>query len=127
MTFADIGLVALGGGCGASGRYAIGLAQARLTPWPGWTGVLLANLLGCLIIGVVAGSGGRDPWVRAVFMTGLAGALTTFSSFALDLALMVVATAWGQLIWCVLLSLAGGTSLILAGRAIGVAWFGASA
>ncbi len=122
-----MGLIALGGGRGARVRYGIVLAPSRLSRWPGWTGVLAANLLGCLIIGVAVGSDSHGPWVAAMVITGLAGALTTFSSFALDLALMSVTRAWGQLIWCSLLSLAGGIPLVLLGRVIGIAWFGGAA
>jgi len=127
VSISDIGLIALGGGSGAAARYAIVVTQARLSRWPGWTGVLAANLLGCLIIGLAAGSGSESPWSTALMMTGFAGALTTFSSFALDLALMTVTRAWAQLAWCSMLSLAAGIPLVLLGRAIGATWFGAAA
>ncbi len=88
-------LVALGGALGALSRYGLAvLGQA----W-GWSGLpwatLLANTLGCFIMGLVAVpvtaallAGHADAaWaggVRAFVMVGFLGAFTTYSSFALE-------------------------------------------
>lgn len=124
MNASDLLLVALGGGLGAAARWGIGVAQARLTRWPGWTGILVANLLGCLVIGLAAGAGADDPWTRAFIMSGLCGAMTTFSSFAFDCALLLIVGAWGQLVSCVVLSVGAGIPLVLLGQSLGASWLG---
>jgi CrcB protein len=80
-------LVLIGGGLGAGCRYAVGLAAARLYgdnfPW----GTLAVNLVGCFLIGLTFALGattGLSPSLRLFLMTGFLGALTTFSTFALE-------------------------------------------
>src|SRR5829696_1872147 len=87
----DFLLVALGGGLGAMTRYAIGLATqycfGKNFPW----GTLVANLLGCLIVGIVgqrvlaieqaAGDSSLAHFLRVAVMVGFLGGLTTFSAF----------------------------------------------
>lgn len=70
-----LALVALAGGCGAVLRWAL---AERLRH-----GLLLVNLFGSLVLGVVVGS--VDPGTaRTVVAVGLCGGLTTFSGVALD-------------------------------------------
>lgn len=76
--------VACGGAIGASLRYAISLAlpQGSL-PYA----TLLANLLGALCIGALAGLASRtamDESLRLFLQVGLLGGLTTFSTFTLE-------------------------------------------
>lgn len=81
-------LIMIGGSLGALCRYAITLLAARLWgntfPW----GTLVVNLIGCFLIGLVFGLAERASWVtplfRLFFVTGFLGALTTFSSFAME-------------------------------------------
>lgn len=81
-------LIMIGGSIGALCRYAITLLTARLWgnsfPW----GTLTVNLIGCFLIGLVFGLAERASWVtplfRLFFVTGFLGALTTFSSFAVE-------------------------------------------
>ncbi|MBT4768256.1 MAG: fluoride efflux transporter CrcB [Phycisphaerae bacterium] len=120
----EVGLIAGGGAIGAASRYLIGAALARLTTWPGWAGVLLANLLGCLMIGIAVGSGGAGPWTHAFLMTGLCGALTTMSALALDLTVLLWIAAWRQFAWCLGLTLAIGIPLVRLGQAIGETLWG---
>jgi CrcB protein len=83
-----IGLVMIGGGLGALCRYGFTLAGARWLgvrfPW----GTLMANMTGCLLIGVAFALTERSellpPSGRLFFMTGFLGALTTFSTYALE-------------------------------------------
>lgn len=115
MTMELLGLVLLGGAIGAMSRLAITTAQTRWTRWPAWTGTLAANLLGCLLVGLAAGLASDTHWIHALAVTGFCGAMTTFSSFALDMAMMVLVRAWAQLTACILLSVAGGVPLVWAG------------
>ena len=81
--------VALGGAIGASLRYGVGAWALRVFG-PGFpVGTMVVNVLGSLIMGVVAvamlhrfsGSWGNyAPFV----MTGVLGGFTTFSAFSLD-------------------------------------------
>ncbi|MDP6986490.1 MAG: CrcB family protein [Phycisphaerales bacterium] len=123
----ELGLVAFGGALGAAARFVIGLLQVHLSDWPGWTGVLIANLIGSLLIGLAAGSAGGGPWTHAFLMVGVCGALTTFSALALDLTVLIWIGAWRQLGWCLGLSLAGGIPLVVLGQTLGHAWFGVAA
>lgn len=87
-------LVFVGGGLGAVARYGVGLAVGRagLTGWPYAT--LSANVLGGLLMGVLAGvlahrgGEGAEQW-RAALGVGVLGGFTTFSAFSLETALMV--------------------------------------
>jgi len=82
-------LVMLGGSIGAVCRYGVSLAAAKWFgsgfPW----GTLIVNLAGCLLIGLVFGlteRGTTHPAERLFFVTGFLGALTTFSTYALETA-----------------------------------------
>ncbi len=80
-------LIALGGALGAVGRYYTSHVMGK---WlgDGWPyGTLSVNLLGCLVLGLLAGLASRDlvhPVVKFAVMTGFLGAFTTFSTFAVD-------------------------------------------
>jgi fluoride exporter len=81
-------LVLIGGSLGALCRYGMNLLTAKL--WGGafpW-GTLTVNLAGCFLIGLIFGLAERTSWVtplfRLFFVTGFLGALTTFSSFAVE-------------------------------------------
>ncbi|MBW2219164.1 MAG: fluoride efflux transporter CrcB [Deltaproteobacteria bacterium] len=78
----------VGGGMGAVCRYSISLLAVKYLgtrfPW----GTLFANLVGCFLIGIIFALIDRtrflSPLMRLFFMTGFLGALTTFSTYALE-------------------------------------------
>ena len=80
--------IALAGGIGAVLRFGLGRARLNL----GWTtlpfGTLLANLIGCFLIGylswLMAQNWGWSVNRQTVIMTGLLGGFTTFSAFSLE-------------------------------------------
>ena len=82
-------VVAAGGAIGAVIRYLISLwVGAGLFGISGPLATLAVNIVGCGLMGLLAGAiaGGfllPDAW-RGFVAVGLLGALTTFSSFALD-------------------------------------------
>lgn len=82
-------LVGLGGFLGAVARYKLGglvlhmTAQGR-SPFS----TFVVNVLGCLVVGVLAGLAERHdafgPDARLFLFTGLLGGFTTFSAFGLE-------------------------------------------
>ncbi|WP_340645362.1 fluoride efflux transporter CrcB [Phenylobacterium sp.] len=93
-------LVAAGGAAGAVARYGLGLQTLRVFG-PGWPyGTLVANVLGGLLMGVLAGylafKGGADQEkLRLLLGVGVLGGFTTFSAFSLETALMIERRAFG--------------------------------
>jgi fluoride exporter len=83
-------MVIVGGAVGAPARYLIGMwVGSRVRhhrfgslPW----GTLTVNLLGSLILGLVAAltAGGAPDWLLTTVGTGFCGALTTFSTFGIE-------------------------------------------
>lgn len=72
-------LVALGGTVGTAARLALGLALPDPGGFP--LAVLLANLLGALLIGVVAARLPASADLRLLLGTGVLGGFTTYSAF----------------------------------------------
>ena len=94
-------LVALGGAAGSVLRYLAGV-QATRTFGTGWPyGIFGVNVIGGLLMGLLVGAlafrGGdaQERW-RLLLGVGVLGGFTTFSSFSLDVALMIERKAWGQ-------------------------------
>jgi len=111
----SIAAVALGGAIGSVGRYLTVLLVA------GWLGVgfpwgtLAVNVLGSTMMGLLFELFSRvaappDP-LRALLLVGVLGGFTTFSSFSLDVAVLVQRGDWaaalGYVAASVILSLAG--------------------
>lgn len=83
---------------------------------------LAANLLGGLVIGILAGCFAHfSHWsyeLRLFFIVGVLGGFTTFSSFSLENILMIEKGAWGSAIFYIFLSVAGSLAATLAGLAL---------
>ncbi|MGN6425088.1 MAG: fluoride efflux transporter CrcB [Asticcacaulis sp.] len=113
-------LVMLGGAVGALGRYLLGLISAKwwvhlnwpYNEWP--LGTFLANIIGGLLIGLIMGllfgplkdviaSDQVERW-RLLLAVGVLGGFTTFSSFSLEVALMLERRAYALAILYVSLS-----------------------
>lgn len=88
----------VGGGVGSLGRYFLSGAVTRAIggtfPW----GILVVNLLGGLLMGLIVEFGAQklsySQEVRALLTTGLLGGFTTFSAFSLDTAVMIERGDW---------------------------------
>ncbi|CAL9659865.1 Putative fluoride ion transporter CrcB [Streptomyces sp. enrichment culture] len=82
-----VGVVALGGGLGATARYAAALWWPAAPAGFPWT-TFWVNVAGCAVIGVflVAVTEVRPahPLVRPFFGTGVLGGFTTFSTYAVE-------------------------------------------
>ncbi len=77
--------VALGGAIGSTGRYLIALAAGEFHTQTFPAGTFIANLLGCLFMGVLWSFFDRvhiSNEFRLFLFTGFLGGFTTFSTFA---------------------------------------------
>jgi len=86
-------LVMIGGAAGAGLRWEFGrLALARFGPGFPW-GTLGVNLIGGLLMGILAGAmmgqGSADRPLWLLLAVGLLGGFTTFSAFSFDLFAML--------------------------------------
>lgn len=85
-------LVGMGGFAGSVARYGLSVTSQRFSiTWP--IGTLTANILGCFLIGIIAGFSARgetiSPEVRLALATGFCGGFTTFSSMIYETAEML--------------------------------------
>ena len=122
-------LIALGGGLGAVGRYGLDLAAQWL--WPALTsrfplGILLVNILGCLLFGGIVGAAGGvealSPERRLFLLTGLLGGFTTFSTFGYDTARLLTSGAGILAMVNALVSVGAGITAIVLGLWAGRYW-----
>jgi CrcB protein len=114
-------LVALGSAAGGMARFACsGLAARYISdsfPW----GTLIVNVSGSVVIGALAAAIPEDGRVwfvtdaRALFMVGLCGGFTTFSSFSLETVNLVRNGAWAPAAGYVV----GSFALCIAAAALG--------
>jgi fluoride exporter len=113
--------VAVGGAIGSVGRFWLTIVMTALTgprfPW----GTLLINVVGSMVIGLVAGLTltparvGMHPDIRIFLMTGVCGGFTTFSAFSLQTLELIqsgdvvpaLGYAVGSVVLCVLATYGG--------------------
>ena len=85
-------IVFLGAGIGGAGRHGVNVLMARLfgTGFP--LGTFTVNVVGCFLMGLIAGffafRGHLPQEARLFLTTGILGGFTTFSAFSLDAALL---------------------------------------
>lgn len=92
-------LIFVGGGLGSLCRYALaGAVQTRAHEgFP--VGTLAVNVIGCLIIGLIARqllNMQSDVMVKAALMTGFCGGFTTFSAFSYETVGLIAGGEWGK-------------------------------
>lgn len=85
----NILLVGLGGFIGTIARYKLGGVILHMTVQGRFPlGIFAVNILGCLLVGLLAGIAERydvfGPEARLFLFTGLLGGFTTFSAFGLE-------------------------------------------
>lgn len=119
--------ICLGACVGALSRWQLGLwlnpTSAGLLPW----GTLAANLIGGYLVGVCIGVFQQlphlDPVWRLALVTGFLGALTTFSSFSVEVVAMLQQGRFALAIGTASLHLFGSLALTLAGlKTVGLFW-----
>jgi len=119
----NILFVLLGGSLGALCRYGVSTTAAKLYgdafPW----GTLCVNLVGCFLIGLAFALGVQrnvlSPSFRLFFVTGFLGALTTFSTYALESVNFTRDGLVVTTIWNLLANNIGGLVLVVAGLWVG--------
>ena len=112
-------LVMAGGAIGAGFRYHISrVALQQMGPGFPW-GTLIVNLLGGLLIGILAGTVVSDgPIDRPLWMflgVGVLGGFTTFSAFSFDLFAMLQRSELGLALAYTVCSVAGSVLLLVLG------------
>jgi CrcB protein len=117
--------IAIGGALGSVARHAVNhLVQSRWIAMRFPAGTAIVNVLGCLVIGVLAGLlaseriAMRTHWREFVFV-GLLGGFTTFSTFGLDTFVLARSHSGTAAAANVLLQVAGGLGAVWVGYQIG--------
>ncbi|XKH01982.1 fluoride efflux transporter CrcB [Marinobacter nauticus] len=110
--------VSVGAVIGANLRWGLGLwlnASYHVVPW----GTLLANLSGGWLIGLLMGffthSSALAPEWRLFAITGLCGALTTFSTFSLEMFAALQEGKWGMALVGILAHVIGSILMTFVG------------
>jgi CrcB protein len=119
--------ICVGASLGALGRWRLGLwlnSEQATLPW----GTMAANWIGAYAVGALVvwfqANPGLDPVWRAALITGLLGALTTFSTFSAEALALIQQGRWG---WAMLhsgLHLVGSVALAAAGMATAQRYLG---
>jgi fluoride exporter len=131
--------ICFGGGVGALTRFGIGELFRIGTRAPGWVAIMVANFVGCFVIGAAyagyadeiraaalhAASNPMDAiaqvdgrMMMALVVTGFCGGLTTFSTFWLDSIVLLHERRHVQAFVNVVFSVVVGTLLVVAGIAL---------
>jgi CrcB protein len=118
--------VGLGGALGSMARHAVN--RVVLHSWPTLTfpiATTMVNVLGCIVIGVLAGlaSSGRigmTPFWRELVIVGFIGGFTTFSTFGLETVTLLRSGAGVLAVLSVVVQLAGGLAGVYLGLLLGV-------
>ena len=119
-------MIGSGGFLGALARYGMtGFVQRQLPPTAFPYGTLAVNLLGCLLIGAIAGLAETRQLLgqefRAFALIGLLGGFTTFSTFAHETTILLRHDAYLQAVTNVGLHVGLGLVLAWAGYAVATA------
>ena len=117
--------VAVGGALGALARYGLSqipMPQGTAFPWM----TLLANVLGAIFIGFVAGLTLASPRLSqeqlAFIKTGFCGGLTTFSTFSLEAINLFETGKWGVAILYMAVSIILCLGGVILGKILGEAY-----
>lgn len=114
--------VALGGALGSMGRYLVAGQVARVLGLGFPYGTLAVNVVGSFVIGLLAELFALrfqvTPEWRAFLIVGVLGGFTTFSSFALEIGLMIEKNAFASAFLYVAASLMLGVGALFAGMAL---------
>jgi len=118
--------ICLGASLGALARWQLGLwlsPSGALIPW----GTLAANLMGGYLVGVCVGVFQQwpelDPLWRLTLVTGFLGALTTFSSFSIEVVALLQQSRYALALGTASLHLLGSLALTVLGlKTVAMVW-----
>lgn len=116
MNLLEMLMVGLGGFLGAVIRYFIATKMNESERFP--MGTLLVNLVGSLLIGIVFGSEMSRMWTLFL-ASGLAGALTTFSTLNKELMELWRSRKGYKAVLYVLITFGGGIMIAMLGYYLG--------
>lgn len=112
-------LIGVGGSLGSITRYLVTLGMNKWFSSPFPYGTFAANILGCLLIGLIYGCSERFQWLslewRIFLTTGFCGGFTTFSSFAYENIRLAQNGDYVSFFFYIALSVALGLSAVLLG------------
>lgn len=115
-------LVGLGGAFGAVSRYLVQLFLSGRYPGTFPYGTFAANLIGCLLIGIIYGLAERHQLMtqemRLLLAVGFCGSFTTFSTFSVENLNMLEAGNYLQAGAYISLSIVLGVALVFLGFVI---------
>ncbi|NLN61772.1 MAG: fluoride efflux transporter CrcB [Myxococcales bacterium] len=119
----EIVYVGVGGGLGSILRFATSQIVSRYVQAPYlFVGTLVANLLGCLLIGILSGwllsHADEHHVVRWLFVVGFCGGYTTFSTFALENLHLLTQGQWPLLIGYTAVSILLGIAAVWLGMLV---------
>jgi CrcB protein len=117
--------VIVGGTLGTVARHGVNVALSRMMTTPGPWATASVNMMGSLVIGVLAGALAAERLsmsapMRACVFVGVLGGFTTFSSFMLDSLTLIEAGASAKALFHLFGQLAAGLLLIYGGYYIGL-------
>ena len=114
-------LIGSGGFVGAICRYGVAAASKQLweTSFP--VGTLIANVIGCFLIGLLIGSGQDESNrnLKLLFGVGFLGALTTFSTFGAETVSHANEQSYGIAAGNIVMNLVVGLAAVMAGLWLG--------
>ncbi len=117
--FTTIFLVMAGGSLGALVRYGTGLLAIKYFGIRFPYGTLIVNLTGCFLIGICFALVDKTDWLspstRLFLMTGFLGALTTFSTYAIETIVSLQSGTISIAVFNFLLNNMLGLTLVLSG------------
>ncbi len=105
-------LVGVGGAFGSMARFSLAFWVTKLMGKSFPYGILLVNILGCLLIGILAAYFQKTKLfdhimglhLRSLLITGFLGGFTTFSSFTLDALMLFEKGFWFKALSYIILS-----------------------
>lgn len=108
-------VIGLGGALGAMLRHGLNLLLMKRFGWEPW-GTLVANVLGCLLIGIAWSVIEHDkltsPRLKMFLLTGFLGGLTTFSTFGYQTCRLLQASGLPLALWNTALNLMLGFAAV---------------
>jgi CrcB protein len=117
-------VVGVGGALGSVTRHGASVLVTRLAGHPTHYATLVVNVVGCAVIGLLAGLVATErlamaPTMRLFVFVGVLGGFTTFSTFGLDTYTLVREGRQAAALWNIALQVVVGLSAVAGGYLVG--------